>query len=161
MPFLQSRLGNCYQTLQSRFDTITIIMAATEENRSKWIKIRLKPTEQELLDKRYKKTTFHCLSEYARTLLLGKPVTILTRDKSMDEVLEELMLLRRELNAVGNNLNQAVKNINSAHGNPDDRLWEVLLQVINANINPKINEIKERIANYSQIWSQKLKAEKA
>lgn len=136
-------------------------MAATEENRSKWIKIRLKPTERELLDKRYKKTTFHCLSEYARTLLLGKPVTVLTRDKSMDEVLEELMLLRRELNAVGNNLNQAVKNINSAHGNPDDRLWEVLLQVINTNINPKISEIKERITNYSQIWSQKLRVEKA
>ncbi|WP_431199649.1 plasmid mobilization protein [Mucilaginibacter sp. P19] len=136
-------------------------MAEAEENRSKWIKIRLKPTEQELLEKRYKKTTFHCLSEYARTLLLGKPVTIVTRDKSMDEVLEELMVLRRELNAVGNNLNQAVRNINSAHGDADDRLWEVLLQLINGNLNPKIAEIKNRIANYSQLWSQKLKAEKA
>ena len=127
---------------------------------SKLIKIMFKPTEQELLDKRYKNTTFHCLSEYARTLLLGKPVTTLTRDKSMDEMLEELMLLRRELNSIGNNLNQAVRNINSAHGHADDRLWEVLLQVINHNVNPKVSEIKERIATYSQIWSQKLKAEK-
>jgi hypothetical protein len=135
-------------------------MADKEENRSKWIKIRLKPTEQQLLDNRYKKTTFHCLSEYARTLLLGKPVVILTRDKSMDDVFEELMLLRRELNAIGNNLNQAVRNINSAHGNADDRLWEELLQLLNTKVNPKIGEIKERIANYSQLWSQKLKAEK-
>ena len=135
-------------------------MADKEENRSKWIKIRLKPSEQQLLDNRYKKTTFHCLSEYARTLLLGKPVTVLTRDKSMDDVFEELMLLRRELNAIGNNLNQAVRNINSAHGNADDLLWEELLQLLNTKVNPKIGEIKERIANYSQLWSQKLKAEK-
>ncbi|MGF7083071.1 plasmid mobilization protein [Mucilaginibacter sp. UYCu711] len=94
-------------------------MENDNENRSRWLKIRLRPTEEESLNKRYKKSTFQNLSEYGRAMILGEPVTIVHRDKSMDEMLEELALLRRELNHIGNNLNQAVKNINSAHGFPD------------------------------------------
>jgi hypothetical protein len=63
------------------------------------------------------------MSEYIRSVLLEKPITVNYRDKSMDEMLEELSLLRKELNAIGNNLNQAVRQINSAHGNADSRLW--------------------------------------
>jgi hypothetical protein len=135
-------------------------MEEDNENRSKWIKVRLKPSEEELLNKRYKKSTFQNLSEFGRAMILGKPVTIIHRDKSMDEVLEELILLRRELNHIGNNLNQAVRNINSAHGLPDTRLWMNLLTIINGKLEPSINEIKERVNKYSDLWSQKLKVEK-
>jgi ribosomal protein L29 len=136
-------------------------MEEDNENRSKWIKVRLKPSEEELLNKRFKKTTFQNLSEFGRAMILGKPVTVIHRDKSMDEVLEELALLRRELNAIGNNLNQAVRNINSAHGFPDTRLWMNLLTLINGKVEPSISEIKERMTKYSDIWSQKLKVERA
>ena len=101
------------------------------------------------------------MSEYHRAILLGDPVTIIHRDKSMDDVLEELVLLRRELNSVGNNLNQAVKNINSAHGFPDTRLWMNLLNVINGKLEPSITQIKERMNKYADLWSQKLKVGKA
>lgn len=100
------------------------------------------------------------MSEYARALLLGKPVTILNRDKSIDDLLEELMILRKELNAIGNNLNQAVRNINSARGAANNRLWENLLVIINNKLEPSVSEIKDRINSYAILWSQKLKAGK-
>ncbi len=136
-------------------------MAEDNANRSKWLKIRLRPSEEESLNKGYKKSTFQNLSEYGRAMILGKPVTVIYRDKSMDEILEELALLRRELNFIGNNLNQAVKNINSTHGNSDARLWMNLLTVINGKLEPAINQIKERMNKYADLWSQKLKAGKA
>jgi hypothetical protein len=136
-------------------------MENENENRSRWLKIRLKPTEEESLNKRYKKSTFQNLSEYGRAMILGEPVTIVHRDKSMDELLEELALLRRELNHIGNNLNQAVKNINSAHGIPDNRLWMNLLTVINGKLEPSISQIKEKMNKYADLWSQKLRAERA
>lgn len=136
-------------------------MDDVNENRSKWIKIRLKPSEEETLNKRYKKSTFQNLSEFGRAMILGEPVTVIHRDKSMDEVLEELALLRRELNLVGNNLNQAVRNINSAHGFPDTRLWMTLLTVINGKLEPAIIQIKDRMNKYADLWSQKLRAGKA
>lgn len=125
------------------------------------MKIRLKPSEEEALTRRLKKSTFQNLSEYGRAMILGKPVTVLTRDKAMDDLLEELIVLRRELSAVGNNLNQAVRNINAAHGNVDSRLYMGLLTLINAKLEPAIEEIKRRTAEYAELWSQKLKAGKA
>jgi len=136
-------------------------MEVDNENRSKWIKVRLKPSEEELLNKRFKKTAFQNLSEFGRAMILGKPVTMIHRDRSMDEVLEELILLRRELNHIGNNLNQAMRNINSAHGFPDARLWMDLLTIINGKLEPSIKEIKERMNKYADLWSQKLKVERA
>lgn len=136
-------------------------MGTPEENRSKIWPIRLKPGEYEQLEKRFKKTRLRSLSEYARNVLLEKPVTVNYRDKAMDDVLEELILLRQELNAIGNNLNQAVRHINSAHGNADSRLWMNLLGVINSKLEPSINQIKERMNQYAELWSQKSRAAKA
>lgn len=136
-------------------------MEEIEENRSKYLKIRLKPSEEEVLQKRYKKTTFQNLSEYGRAMVLGEPVTVMHRDRSMDEILEELALLRRELNYIGNNLNQAMKNINSAHGFPDTRLWMDLMRVIGGKLQPSIDQIKERMNKYADLWSQKLRVVKA
>lgn len=136
-------------------------MNENEDNRSQWLNIRLKPEEFRIINDRFAKTVFSTMSEYGRHLLLDKKVTVAYRDRSMDDMLEELVLLRRELNAIGNNLNQAVKNINSAHGLADARLWMSLLSVINGRLDPSINEIKERINKYADLWSQKLKAEKA
>lgn len=136
-------------------------MENEDTNRLKRVTTRFKEDEFKLIDNRFKKTRFRKLSEYIRSVLLEKPITVTYRDKSMDEVLEELILLRKELNAIGNNLNQAVRNINTAHDNADTRLWVNLLGVINSKLEPSIMQIKDRMNNYAELWSQKLRAEKA
>jgi hypothetical protein len=132
-----------------------------EENRIRWLNIRLKPDEYKGLETRFSKTAFQTMSEYHRALLLEEQITIFYRDKSMDEILEELILLRRELHYVSNNLNQAVKNINSTHGFSDPGLWMNMLSIIKGKIEPSINEIKLQVNKYADLWSQKLKAGKA
>lgn len=136
-------------------------MADENKDVPKWLTLRLKPEEYKAINKQFKKTMFRKMSEYTRSVLLEKPVTVKYRDQSMDDILEELILLRRELNAIGNNLNQAVRNINTAHGQADSRLWLNLLGVINSKLEPSIVQIKERMNKYAEIWSQKLRAEKA
>jgi hypothetical protein len=136
-------------------------MSVQDNNRDKWLNLRLNNEEFELFKRQYNRSAFRKMSDYGRAILLGKPVTVFYRDKSMDDILEELVLLRRELHAVGHNLNQAVKSINSAHGLPDARLWMTLLTVIHGKLEPSIRQIKEQMNTYSDLWSQKLKAEKA
>lgn len=132
-----------------------------EENRSHRLIVRFKPTEFEQIEKRFKKTLFRKLSEYTRHVLLEKTITVTYRDKAMDDILEELILLRRELNAIGNNLNQSVRNINAAHGNADAKLWMNLLTTVSNRVEPAINHIKEQMNQYADLWSQKSKAGKA
>ena len=136
-------------------------MQSKNENRSIRITIRFKSCEFKTIESRFKKTTFRKLSEYTRNVLLEKSITVVYRDRSMDEVLEELILLRKELNFIGNNFNQAVRKLNSVSGVPEAQIWQNMMVVLRDQIEPSIGQIKERMNNYSDIWSQKLSAEKA
>ncbi|MDO3627533.1 hypothetical protein [Mucilaginibacter sp. BT774] len=136
-------------------------MSEKEENRSIGYTLQLKPDEYRLLKARFQKTQFRKMSEYMRSVLLEEPVTVNYRDKAMDDVLEELVLLRRELNAIGNNLNQAMHTIKAAPDCADTRLWMNLMSIINSKLEPSIAQIKERMNQYADIWSQKLRAVKA
>jgi hypothetical protein len=132
-----------------------------KENRTRRLITRFMPEEFAQIEARFKKTMFQNLSEYCRELLLERPVTIVYRDRSSDDLLEELALLRRELNAVGNNLNQAMRNINSAHGHAENRLWVELFTIMNDRLEPSIGMIRSVIGRYAAIWSAGSQAEKA
>jgi hypothetical protein len=136
-------------------------MSKEDENRILWLTIRMKPDEYKFLNKRLASTTCRSLSEYSRKVLLERSITVTSRDKSMDDVLEELILLRKEVNFFGNNFNQVVRKLNSVSGMPDAAIWQSLLEVLRDQIEPSMTQIKERISNYSDLWSRKLSAEKA
>lgn len=129
-------------------------------NRTRRLILRLKPEEYEKIERRYLKSMFRNMSEYSRAVLLKKPVTFTYRNKSMDDVLEELILLRRELNYIGNNFNQAVYKLNSVMGMPEAKLWEEALTVLRDQLEPSVREIKVKLDEYSEIWSKSLPAKK-
>src|SRR5690606_363741 len=94
------------------------------------------------------------MSEYSRSVLLKKPVIFTYRNRSMDDVLEELIQIRNELNYIGINFNQAVHKLNSIMGVPDSELWQAALIVLRDQLEPSIREIKEKMDAYSEIWSR-------
>ena len=141
--------------LQSRIIQNTV-MSKIIENRTRWMNTRFTPEEYKIIHSRFEKSMFRKKSEYSRALILQKPVIFTYRDKSMDDVLEELISLRNELNHIGNNFNQAVHKLNSVMGMPDAELWQSMLIVLRDQLEPSIREIKKKMDNYSDIWLQKL-----
>src|SRR5690606_12930512 len=130
------------------------------ENRTMRLILRLKPEEYRKMERRFRKSMFRNMSEYSRAVLLKKPVIFTYRDKSMDDMLEELILLRRELSYIGNNFNQAVYKLNSVMGMPDAKLWQEALTVLRDQLEPSVREIKVKLDEYSEIWSKSLPAKK-
>jgi hypothetical protein len=53
------------------------------------------------------------LSQYARKVLLAKLITVNQRNQSLDYFMAEMIVLRNELNAIGNNYDQAVKRLHT------------------------------------------------
>ena len=135
-------------------------MSKIESNRTRWMNTRFTPEEYKVIHSRFEKSMFRKMSEYSRSVLLQKPITVTYRDRSMDDVLEELILLRKELNYIGNNFNQAVYKLNSVMGMPDAELWQEMLVLLREQLEPSMKQIKEKLNNYSELWSQKLSAEK-
>ena len=88
-----------------------------ENKRNKWLHVRLTLQEYEKIQVEFEQTVQDSLSEYARRLLLKKPIIGRYKDTGMQELLAELTSLRRDLHGIATNYNQLVKKINSTTGN--------------------------------------------
>jgi hypothetical protein len=121
-------------------------------SRSRIIGIRLTPQEYAELNNRFKTTTSRKLSDYLRHVLLNGSVTIRTRDQSLDDFMAQLILLRTEFHAVGNNLNQSVKKLHSMKDNKELLPWIIAHEVHVKAIFKDVEEIKSRINQFSDKW---------
>ncbi len=127
-------------------------MQETKNNRTKLITFRLTLAEYEQLKSRFKATTCRKFSDYLRKVLLTGKVTVLTRNRSLDDFMTEMIELRNQLSAIGNNLNQAVHKLHILNTIPEFRDW-VLRHYLNHEIFiNKVEEIKNRINQFSEKW---------
>lgn len=118
--------------------------------RDRWLTVRLTQEELERLRRQKAQTAYTRMADYIRVLIFQKPIRVFSRDKSVDELMEELILLRTELNALGNNFNQVVRRINSLPFPP-----ESLLQVANSlqvQLLEKVAGIQARINQAAERW---------
>ncbi len=120
-----------------------------------WISFRVKPEEYDKIYKLFQHTTCRKLSEYARKVLLNKPVVIKYRNQSADVFLEEMILLKNELSAIGNNFNQAVKRLHSLDTVTQIKPWLLVYDSTHKSFVKKAEEIAERLNQIYELWSQK------
>ena len=123
--------------------------------RSQILTIRFNKDEREKLNRLCSKAQCNSLSEYARGVLLGDPVTIKYRNQSADDFLEEMILLKKELNAIGNNFNQAVHRLHILDNISEIKSWAILNESSKKIFMKKIEEIKEKMNQIYEQWSQK------
>lgn len=122
--------------------------------RSHMVKMRMNEEELELLQKLHKQSMERHLSNYLRKVALQKPVIIKYRNQSADELLKEMLALKQELNAIGNNFNQAVKKLHILDKIPEFRFWINQHQSMQTELLSKTDHIKSRMNQLYEIWSQ-------
>lgn len=127
-------------------------MPETKANRVKLVTLRLTLAEYEQLNTRFKTTTCRKFSDYLRKVLLTGKVTVLTRNQSMDDFMAEIIELRNELSAIGNNLNQAVRRLHILENLPEFREWIFIHKIEHEILKNKIDEIKDRINQFAEKW---------
>lgn len=124
------------------------------KNRTRWLHLRLTSAEYEILHKQFGKSTCRKLSQYARKNLLQKPVVLKYRNESLDELMSELILLRKDLNGIGNNFNQAVKKLHTLIQISEFKHWIMVYEIEKKVLFNSINQIKKHIENLSEKWLQ-------
>jgi hypothetical protein len=131
------------------------VMKEMSQIRSKCLTVRFTEEERKRLNKLRNKAQCNSLSEYARDVLLKEPVTIKYRNQTADEFLEEMILLKKELNAIGNNFNQAVHKLHTLDRDPQIKAWAILNEATRNLFIKKVEEIKEKMNQIYEQWSQK------
>ena len=132
-----------------------MLMKETKQIRKGWLTVRLNEDEEKKLNKFFSRTTSGSLSEYARDVLLREPVNVIYRNQSADEFLTEMILLKKELNAIGNNFNQSVHKLHTLDHVPEIKAWAILNESSKKVFIKKVDEIKEKMNQIYQQWSQK------
>ena len=117
--------------------------------------VRMNDTEFEQVEKLRKKSTERNLSSYVREVVMQKPVLINYRNQSADDFLKEMLELKKELNAIGNNFNQAVHKLHILDKIPEFRVWVNHYDGLHQSLVNKVEEIKLRMNQLSEEWLQK------
>lgn len=125
------------------------------EVRKKMVVVRLNGAEFEQLQKLRRQTTERNVSSYVRKLCLQKPVVIKYRNKSADDFLKEMLPLKTELSAIGNNFNQAVHKLHILDKIPEFRAWLIQYEGLKKLLMEKTEEIRLRVAQLYEQWLQK------
>src|SRR5688572_11404326 len=116
-----------------------------KNNRTKWLHLRLKQDEYKKIHDQFSKSACRQISEYARTHLLNKPVVSTYRNQSLDDFMAEMIVLRKELSGIGNNVNQAVKKLHTVKQISEFRQWIILYELEKQTLFNKVDEIKNHI----------------
>ena len=129
-------------------------MSENKDKRNKWLHLRLSEVEYNRVKIGFSRSTKRKISDYARCILLNKPITVYTRSKSLDDFISEMILLRSELNSIGNNFNQAVKKLHTLDEISEIKVWAILNEKSKEILFKKVGEIKEKINQISDKWLQ-------
>jgi MobC-like protein len=129
-------------------------MSEQNNNRTRWLHLRLTPDEFEKIHRQFSKTTCRKLSDYARKILLGKPLIATTRNQSLDDFMAEAIRLRNDLNGIGNNFNQAVKKLHTLNQIPEFRHWIITYEIEKQILFNKMDVIKNHIQKIGEKWLQ-------
>jgi len=125
------------------------------EVRNKMVVVRMNESEINQLTKFQKRTTEKDISSYLRKVALQKPVTVKYRNQSSDDFLKEMLGLKKELNAIGNNFNQAVHKLHLLDKIPEFRFWISQYDGLHQSLVNKVEEIKLRMNELYEEWLQK------
>lgn len=127
------------------------MMTAQKNNRTKWVHLRLLPDEYKTLHNKFCKTTCRSMSEFIRAALLDKPLVTTYRNASQDSLMEAMGVLTKELNAIGNNLNQSVKRLHTLR-EPEAPSWAAHYAGLAAKLEEKIIETKAMLNTIAERW---------
>jgi len=116
------------------------------------LKIRVNSQEKKLIDQYRQKSTEKTISNYIRKLALQKPITIRYRNESADEFLHEMIDLKKQLNGIGNNFNQAVHKLHTLERIPEFRHWIQEQQMTQKILINSIESIRIRVNKLYEQW---------
>jgi len=127
-------------------------MKEQKMNRSFDLHVRLTQKERARINEKFSKSIDRKMSEYVRKVLLDKAITINQRNQSLDDFMAEMIVLRKELNAIGINFNQAVKKLNALEQITEIKSWLGDYNLSGQILIKKITEIKSKINQINDQW---------
>ena len=136
-------------------------LANPEEILSKPIIIRVTEAVFKRLEKLQKESDCGSVGEVARKILLQKRINCFYRDISLNAPMEEMALIRKELKAIGININQQTKYFHTSQSEAERAFHANRTAKHYQKIDSKVELLLTLISQLAEKWLQKSQAVKA
>ncbi len=122
--------------------------------KTKFIHIRVSPEEFHKIEKRWKASTCPRRSNYLRKMLLQKPIVATYRNRSLDDFMEEMIQLRKELSGIRKGFDQVLEKHPILQETETFRRWIITYELERKVLFNKVDEIKNKIRKIAEKWLQ-------
>lgn len=129
-------------------------MKEQNNNREKFIHLGFKSDDYQKIFEKFSRSTCRNFTEYVRKSLLEKPITTKYRNESLDDFMEETIVLRNELITISNNLNLAIKELHTLQHVPEFKDLLIRYELEKTVLFNKVEDIKKHIEKIADQWLQ-------
>lgn len=95
------------------------------------------------------------LAEVARKILTSQKINCFYRDASMNQPMEEIALIRKELKSIGVNINQQTRYFNASKTDAEKKYHSDQTVALFTKVEGKVERLFELISKLAERWLQK------
>lgn len=114
--------------------------------------IRLNENTFKRLEVIQKQSNCQSIGEVARNILSKEKILMLTKDVTMNMPMEELISIRKELKAIGNNINQQTRHFHAAESEAQRSFYFMRTSDLYKNVGYKVDRLLEMVTQMSLKW---------
>ncbi len=117
--------------------------------------IRVNEAVYNRLEKLQTDSNCQSIGEVARKILSREKILVFHKDISMNGTMEELTSIRKELKAIGVNINQLTKSFNSAATEAQRNFYVVKTAGLYKEVDVKVERLLIMVSQLTQKWLQR------
>ncbi|MBD1422347.1 mobilization protein [Sphingobacterium chuzhouense] len=130
-------------------------LAETDELLSHPIILRVTETVFKRLEKIQRESDCRSVGEVARKIISKERINCFHRDISMNAPMEEMALIRKELKAIGININQQTHRFHTSQSESERAFYAMKTAKMYQEVGTKVDELLAIISKLAEKWLQK------
>lgn len=116
--------------------------------------VRLTENQYNKLEKIRKESDTKTIGEVVRKILTNRPVKLLHKDITMNQPMEEMALIRKEIKSIGVNINQQTHRFHISQSDTERSFHANKTSETYKSMEPKIDRLLSIISKLAQKWLQ-------
>ncbi|WP_344851261.1 mobilization protein [Pedobacter jeongneungensis] len=119
------------------------------------IRVRVNAQVYQRLTALQKQTDCRSICELARKILSREQITLLHKDASMNGTMEELALIRKELKAIGININQQTHRFHTSQSAAERAFYVAKTAKCYGEVDERVTTLLKLVHQLTMVWLQK------
>ena len=119
------------------------------------IKTRVNDERFKALSELLHKSRFQSMSEMVRDILDNRPIRVLVHDDSLEQYMEVLSSIQKELRSIGININQVTRHFNSSSSETQKMFHSMRIAEQYDQVGIRVDQVLSIISQIAKQWLQK------